>query len=50
MMKKLDVSSKEYFIKTREKFIEELKKEGGLSEEDLKMVEEVWGRHRKIFY
>jgi hypothetical protein len=40
--------SKEYFIKTRKKFISELKETGGLSEEDLKMIEEVWGRRRPL--
>lgn len=47
-MKKLDTSTKEYFIKTREKFINELKEAGELSEEDFKMVEEVWGRKRLV--
>jgi hypothetical protein len=39
-----DIHSKEHFIKTREKFIYDLKDAGGLSEDDLKMVEEVWGQ------
>lgn len=44
----LELHSKEYFMKTREKFIKELKEGGGLSEDDLKMIEEVWGRQRII--
>jgi hypothetical protein len=40
--------SKEYFTKTRESFINRLKETGSLSEDDLKMVEEVWGQVRKI--
>ncbi len=43
-----DSHSKEHFIKTREKFIKELKEAGELSEEDLKMVEEIWGRKRQV--
>jgi hypothetical protein len=44
----LDLHSKEYFMKTREKFIRELKETGELSEDDLKMIEEVWGRQRIV--
>ncbi len=43
-----DLHSKEHFMKTREKFIKELKEMGGLSEDDLKMIEEVWGRQRIV--
>jgi hypothetical protein len=43
-----ELHSKEYFMKTREKFIKNLKETGGLSEDDLKMIEEVWGRQRIV--
>jgi len=45
-----DLHTKEYFIKTREKFINELKEEGDLSEDDLKMIEEVWGRGKTVYF
>lgn len=40
--------SKEHFVKTRENFINQIKEAGEFSEDDLKMVEEVWGRVRHI--